>query len=162
MSLTREGPNDPNAIGKGRPPKASRWKKGQSGNPKGKTARAPDDAEFIEREFRRPCPVIEGGEKAIKTNFAVIHARLLMKESAGNRRAGRTRDRYEAFARADAGTGGVLLRYVVSDPAPNPAARVEPVHGVESRLETGTAPDDAKERNDLNVDAPADVKAAMS
>ncbi len=142
MAIKRKTPPSDYEIGKGRPPKASRWKKGQSGNPKGRVQRPPGEAELIERLFRRSFAVIEGGEKVSKTGFAIIHAQLLMKESAGHRRAGRTRDRYEAFARADEGTGSILLRYVDSEPAPNPVARPEDGDGTESRPQDVETPAD--------------------
>jgi hypothetical protein len=76
----------------------------------GRRRRPPREDERIERLFRRRFAVIERGEKVPKTGFAIIHAQLLMKESSGHRRAGKTRDRYEAFARAHGGMRGVLLR----------------------------------------------------
>jgi hypothetical protein len=68
----RKRPNGEYEIGKGRPPKAFCWKKGQSGNPLRKLRRPPKDAELIERLFRRTFAVIEGGEKARKTGFEII------------------------------------------------------------------------------------------
>ncbi len=108
----RKGPDGEHEIGRGRPPKAFRWKKGQSGNPRRKLRRPPKDAELIERLFRRTFAVIEGGEKVRKTGFAIIFAQLMAKESAGDRRAAKTRDRYQRFAFAHQGPDGVLLRYV--------------------------------------------------
>jgi Family of unknown function (DUF5681) len=133
MSWKAKTPPGNYAIGKGRPPKASRWTKGQSGNPKGKVRQSPSDSEFIERLFRRRFPVTERGRKVLKTGFAIIHSQLLTKESSGQRRAGRTRDRYEAFARVHEGMGAVQLRYVDSGPAPVLASRPKPGGGDERR-----------------------------
>jgi hypothetical protein len=111
----REGPNGDYEIGKGRPPKAFRWKKGQSGNPRNKLRRPPKDAELIERLFRRTFAVIEGGDKVRKTGFEIIFKQLMAKESAGDRRAAKTRDRYQQFAFAYRGPDGVLLRYAETE-----------------------------------------------
>jgi Family of unknown function (DUF5681) len=111
----RKGPNGDYEIGKGRPPKAFRWKKGQSGNPRRKPRRPPKDAELIERLFRRPFAVIEGGEKVRRTGFKIIFAQLMAKESAGDRRAAKTRDRYQRFAFAYRGPDGVLVRYAETE-----------------------------------------------
>jgi len=116
-------------VGKGRPPKATRWKKGRSGNPEGRKRQPPREAELIDRLFRRRFAVIEGGKRVSKTGFAIIHAQLLIKESGGHRRAAKTRDRYEAFARAPEGGGGLLLRYVDSEPG----------HEMEKRPENETS-----------------------
>ena len=78
-------------------------------------ARLPKDAELIERLFRRTFAVIEGGEKVRKTGFAIIFAQLMAKESAGDRRAAKTRDRYQRFAFAHQGPDGVLLRYAETE-----------------------------------------------
>jgi hypothetical protein len=102
-------------IGRGRPPKAFRWKKGQSGKPGRELRRPPKDAELIERLFRRMSAVIEGGEKVRKTGFEIIFAQLMTKESAGDRGAAKTRDRYQRFAFAHQATGGVLLRYAETE-----------------------------------------------
>ena len=94
----RKGPDGEYEIGWGRPPKAFRWKKGQTGKPRRELRRPPKDAELIERLFRRMFAVIEGGEKVRKTGFEIIFAQLMAKESAGDRGAAKTRDRYERFA----------------------------------------------------------------
>jgi uncharacterized protein DUF5681 len=102
-------------IGWGRPPKAFRWKKGQTGNPHRKKRRPPKDAEVIERLFRRTFAVIERGDKVRKTGFEIIFAQLMAKESGGHRRAAKTRDRYQRFALAYQGPNGVLLRYAQTE-----------------------------------------------
>jgi hypothetical protein len=107
----RKGPDGEYEIGRSRPPKAFRWKKGQSGNPHRKPRRPPKDAELIERLFRRTFAVIEGSEKVRKTGFEINFAQLMARESAGERRAAKTRDRYQRFAFAHQGPDGVLLRY---------------------------------------------------
>jgi Family of unknown function (DUF5681) len=111
----RKGQHTDYEIGRGRPPKAFRWKKGQSGNPRRKRRRPPKDAELIERLFRRVFAVIDGSEKVRKTGFEIIFLQLMAKESAGDRRAAKTRDRYQRFALAHQGSDGVLLRYAQTE-----------------------------------------------
>jgi hypothetical protein len=115
MGSKRKGTDREYEIGRGRPPKAFRWKKGQSGNLRRKLRRPPKDAELIERLFRRTFAVIEGGEKVRKTGFEIIFAQLMAKESAGDRGAAKTRDRYQRFAFAHQGPGGVLLRHAETE-----------------------------------------------
>jgi hypothetical protein len=102
-------------IGKGRPPKASQWKKGQSGNPRGKARGPLSDSELIERLFRRLVEVVDHGEKVQRCGFEIIFKQLLAKESACGPKAARTRDRYHRFALAGQASGGFLLRYPQSD-----------------------------------------------
>jgi hypothetical protein len=111
----RKGRHSDYEVGRGRPPKAFRWKKGQSGNPHRKQRRPLKDAEFIERLFRRSFAVIEGGEKLRKTGFEIIFTQLMAKESAGDRRAAKTRDCYQRFAVGRQGPNGALLRYASTD-----------------------------------------------
>jgi uncharacterized protein DUF5681 len=111
----RKGPDREYEIGRGRPPKAFRWKKGQSGNPHRKRRRPPKDAEIIERLFRRVFAVIEGGDKVRKTGFEIVFLQLMTKESAGDGRAAKTRDHYQRFALAHQGSDGVLLRYAQTE-----------------------------------------------
>ncbi|HEY5206546.1 MAG TPA: DUF5681 domain-containing protein [Roseiarcus sp.] len=87
---------------------AERQSRSQAGRP-------PKDSELIERLFRRAVAVIEGGEKVRKTGFEIIFAQLMAKESAGDRRAATTRDRYQRFAFAHLGPDGVLLRYAETE-----------------------------------------------
>ena len=102
-------------VGRGRPPKAFRWKKGQSGNPRGKAREPASEAELIEREFRQTSYVDENGEKVRRTAFEIIYQQVLRKEADGNRRAGQTRDRYQRFALANQVSGSIILRYAQND-----------------------------------------------
>jgi hypothetical protein len=116
MNSEREATHGDYEVGYRRPPKASRWKKGQSGNPKRKKRTPPlTDAEVIEQLFRRSFDVVEGGKTVRKTGFEIIYAQLLIKESAGDRRAAKARDRYSRFATALRQSRGTLLRYPQND-----------------------------------------------
>jgi hypothetical protein len=49
-------------IGRGRPPKATQWKKGQSANPGGRSSRrSVDDAETIDKLLLTPVKVTVNG-----------------------------------------------------------------------------------------------------
>jgi Family of unknown function (DUF5681) len=116
MGTKRDKPHGDYEVGYGRPPKTSRWKKGLSGNPKRRRQAAPPpDAEIIERLFRRSFDVVEGGKTVRKTGFEIIYMQLLIKESAGDRRAAKARDRYSRFATALRQSRGILLRYPQND-----------------------------------------------
>jgi hypothetical protein len=49
------------AVGKGRPPKSTRWKKGQSGNPKGRPKGAKTFVTILDSLFQRPVTLSEKG-----------------------------------------------------------------------------------------------------
>jgi hypothetical protein len=88
-------------VGYGRPPKETRWKKGQSGNPKRRyPARSHNTVEMIDRFFSTQVGLsVNGEEKKVSTLEAII-LQLWLREIAGDRRALDVRLKYEAFARA--------------------------------------------------------------
>jgi len=76
-------------IGRGRPPKATQWKKGQSANPGGrKSPRSIDDAETIDKLLSMPVKVTVNGESKRVAVLKVILEQLWNKAIAGDRRAG--------------------------------------------------------------------------
>lgn len=95
-------PQDDDAAGYRRPPKQTRWKKGQSGNPKRRyPLRSKNTVEMIDRFFLKLVTITEnGGEKKVST-LEAIFLQLWLKEIAGDRRALDVRLKYEAFARAN-------------------------------------------------------------
>jgi hypothetical protein len=75
-------------IGRGRPPKATQWKKGQSANPGGrKSPRSIDDAETIDKLLSMPVKVTVNGESKRVAVLKVILEQLWNKAIAGDRRA---------------------------------------------------------------------------
>ena len=93
-------------IGYKRPPKETRWKKGQSGNPdRRRPARTVSALEAIDRLLLRPIEVVEKGETRRVTALEVIVLQLWQQELAGNRRALGVRLKYEGIARENAGRG---------------------------------------------------------
>ncbi|MEH2552244.1 hypothetical protein V1283_008889 [Bradyrhizobium sp. AZCC 2262] len=74
-------------IGRGRPPKATQWKKGQSANPGGLSSRSVDVAETIDKLLLTPVKVTVNGESKRVAVLKVILEQLWNKGIAGDRRA---------------------------------------------------------------------------
>jgi hypothetical protein len=87
-------------VGYGRPPTKTRWKKGQSGNPRRRyPARSRTTVEMIDRLFLKPVEITVNGETQRVTTLEAILLQLWMKEVAGNQRALIVRLKYQEFAR---------------------------------------------------------------
>jgi len=75
-------------IGRGRPPKATQWKKGKSANPGGLSSRrSVDVAETIAKLLLTPVRVTVNGDSKRVAALEVILEQLWNKAIAGNRRA---------------------------------------------------------------------------
>jgi hypothetical protein len=75
-------------IGRGRPPKATQWKKGQSANPGGRSSpRSIGVAETIDKLLLTPVKVTVNGDSKRVAVLEVILEQLWNKGIAGNRRA---------------------------------------------------------------------------
>ena len=75
------GPKRTYAVGFGKPPKASQFKKGVSGNPKGrqKAAMISDVTPVIEGIFSEPVKIREGeGTRTVSTMEAAFHAQMVL------------------------------------------------------------------------------------
>jgi hypothetical protein len=80
--------NDEAQVGYGRPPKSSRWRPGQTGNPKRKRAGKPPRADaIIDALLDARLKVFRNGEPTTLTGLQAIAAQLLTKASAGNQGA---------------------------------------------------------------------------
>jgi hypothetical protein len=76
-------------IGRGRPPKATQWKKGESANPGGLSSRrSVDVAETIDKLLLTPVRVTVNGDSKRVAALEVILEQLWNKAIAGDRRAG--------------------------------------------------------------------------
>ena len=84
--------DDAYTIGYGRPPKDTRWKKGQSGNAGPKKRRSSvATVEIIDRLFGKPVDIIENGVVRKVSTLEAILMRLWAAEMSGSKRAGRVR-----------------------------------------------------------------------
>ena len=93
-------------VGYKRPPKETRWKKGQSGNPANRRpVQALSALEAIDKHLLRPIEVVEKGETKRVTSLEVILRQVWQKELAGSQRALSVRLKYEAIARENAERG---------------------------------------------------------
>jgi hypothetical protein len=102
-------------VGYQRPPKHTRWKKGQCGNPNRKyPARKPSTLEFIDQLLLRPIEIVERGKTKRVTALAIIMLQLWRQEFSGSRRALAIRLKYEAIAQ-EAAERGVEVELAESD-----------------------------------------------
>ena len=93
-----------NGVGRGRPPKETRWTKGQSGNPnRAFRNEAKPAVELIDDFFAAQTNVVEGGVRKRISNFKAILLQLATKATTGNKRALNVFLKYHEFA---AGRGG--------------------------------------------------------
>jgi hypothetical protein len=99
-------------VGRGRPPKHTRWKKGQTGNPgRIRKAKSLDVAKMIDAAFSKRITVAEGSDRRRITVFETILLQLWAKAAKGQTRAMRVFLRYQDFAASRGGIGGVEIRF---------------------------------------------------
>jgi hypothetical protein len=85
-------------VGYKRPPKNTRWRKGQSGNPQGARSQpAQSLAELIDSLLLEAIQIVESGEKKSIPKLEAVMLQLWAKELAGNRRAVKVRLKYHRF-----------------------------------------------------------------
>jgi hypothetical protein len=71
-------------VGYGRPPKSTRFKKGQSGNPKGRQKGTKNIATYVEIALQQRVLVREGGKDKRRTKADVIARRAVVKAMTGD------------------------------------------------------------------------------
>jgi Family of unknown function (DUF5681) len=107
--------SDDHEVGYKRPPRQTRWKKGQSGNPDRRyPKRTLSAVEMIDSLLFSPVNIIENGVPRKVTALEAIILQLLQKELAGNQRARAVRMKFEEIARENADRG-VEIEFVESD-----------------------------------------------
>lgn len=74
-------------VGRGRPPRHSRFKPGQSGNPRGREKGSRNLATLLEAELRRPVTLTEGGRRRRMPKAAAMVAGQVNKALRGDTRA---------------------------------------------------------------------------
>jgi sulfur carrier protein ThiS len=91
-------PLDDGEVGYKRPPKYSRWKNGQCGNPKRKFWRVPKGTlQIIDELFADKIDIVENDIPRRVTVFEAILLQLLSKEISGDKRALAVRLKYQEF-----------------------------------------------------------------
>jgi hypothetical protein len=96
--MTGSGNDD--TVGYGRPPKHTRWKKGQSGDPrKAKPKRAEDMVTLIDRLLLAPVKIVKNGVPTRTSAMDAIVQQLLQKSLSGNKKATHVLREFDAFAR---------------------------------------------------------------
>jgi len=109
-------PRDDEAVGYKRPPKASRWPKGQSGNPRGGRKRTlPNSVATIDRMFAKQIDIVEDGITRRVSVLQAIVMRLWAQEIAGSARAAALRLKYEEFVPKPTGSPKIILREIDGD-----------------------------------------------
>jgi hypothetical protein len=74
-------------VGFGRPPKATRFKRGESGNPRGRPRRKPNFKDDFNAELREPLVVHENGRERRLTKQRALIKSLMSLAIKGNVRA---------------------------------------------------------------------------
>jgi hypothetical protein len=93
-------PQDDDGVGYRRPPKKTRWEKGQSGNPRRQyPARSKSTVELIDKFFLRPVEVTLDGETQNVPTLEAIVIQLWLKSVSGDQRALKVLFKYQEFAR---------------------------------------------------------------
>ena len=104
--------SDEYRVGYGHPPRETRWKKGQSGDPRRrKTKSAGSLVNVIDRMLLAPVRVTHDGEPREIATLEAIVLQVLQKALSGNARARRVFLRYLEFA-SQGSRKEVKLRFV--------------------------------------------------
>lgn len=83
--MTQRDDNDPDyVVGYGRPPEATRFKKGRSGNPRGRPKGAKGIRASLERELGTKIMVREGGRDRSLSKAEVVAKRAVEKAMKGD------------------------------------------------------------------------------
>jgi hypothetical protein len=105
-------------VGRGRPPKQTRWKKGQCGNPNRTRKRTPKPVvEMIDAFFAGEIDIVEEGISRRVSNFEAVILQLWIKAMAGNKRAMNVLLKYKEFAATRGVMGGVEAEEIIIDDA---------------------------------------------
>jgi hypothetical protein len=74
-------------VGKGKPPQHSRFKKGQSGNPRGRRRGYKNVATLVKKALNERVTVVENGQRKRITKLEAILKQLTNKAASGDQRA---------------------------------------------------------------------------
>ena len=76
--------NGTNNIGYGKPPQNSRFKRGRSGNPKGRPKGSLNLATVLQRTLRETIVISENGRRKVMTKLEAAIAELVRKATSGD------------------------------------------------------------------------------
>jgi len=79
--------NDDYNIGYGKPPKSGQFKKGQSGNPKGRPKETKNTLQLVERVLNEKVSIREGGAQREVTKIEAMVMRITQKAMEGDIKA---------------------------------------------------------------------------
>jgi hypothetical protein len=112
MSATRGD----DTVGYRRPPKATQWRQGQSGNPKGRRKRGSlDIVGFIDRKLAEPIDIVENGASRRMSILEAILLRLWAKEMAGSKRAAAVRMKFQELIPPSTKPREIIIRELDCD-----------------------------------------------
>jgi hypothetical protein len=100
-------PSENYEVGYGRPPMHTRWRKGQTGNPKRIRNRAPPVFLMIEAFFAGEIDIVENGIPRRVSNFEAVVLQLWLKAMDGNKQAMNVLFKYKEFAASRGAMGGI-------------------------------------------------------
>jgi Family of unknown function (DUF5681) len=106
-------------VGFGRPPKRTRWKKGQTGNRgRHKARRAPTTAEIIDKLLLAPVAITENGGPRRVTTLEAILLQLSKKVLGGDHRALAVWLKYQKLAQQNTKTA-IEITFVNTEARPS-------------------------------------------
>jgi hypothetical protein len=88
--MSEENMSDGYEVGYGKPPKGTQFKKGVSGNPKGRPRKAQDFHHELLREFRSSITINENGRRHRISKYSALAKQMTIKALTGNIPALRT------------------------------------------------------------------------
>jgi len=101
---------DDNAVGYGKPPKHSQFKKGKSGNPRGRAKGRKNYHTRFHDIMNEPVIVHEKGRKKRMSKFDVFVSQMINKAASGDPQAQRNfRDWFRIFASGDDKDKGLVV-----------------------------------------------------
>ena len=86
MAKKPKNPSD-YPVGYAKPPQKSRFKKGQSGNPKGRSQGAPNLATALDRALKEKVVVNDGGQRRVISKLEAMVTNMVNKAAVGEHRA---------------------------------------------------------------------------
>ena len=117
-------PSKQYAIGYGRPPEHSKWKKGQCGNPAQIRKRTVKPVSLmIDEFFASERTVIENGVSRRRSAFEIIYLQLYNKAMAGNTRALNALKEYSDFAASRNPACAMKLELIDDEASPKESGR---------------------------------------